>query len=89
MRELAPEANAGIHAVPQLLTRRTADFLWSAKALADMGHVINDAERTWGLMNMVGWDRRTNTIGAGSDPRPSKLEIRGRRSGLTSSPSRP
>lgn len=38
MRELAPEANAGIHAVPQLLTRRTADFLWSAKALADMGY---------------------------------------------------
>lgn len=38
MRELAPEVNAGIHAVPQLLTRRTQDFLWSARALADMGY---------------------------------------------------
>ena len=49
-----------------------------AKALADMGHVVNDAERTWGLMNMVGWDRRTNTIGAGSDPRQdtSRAEVR-------------
>ncbi len=27
MRELAPETNAGIRAVPQLLTRRTPDFL--------------------------------------------------------------
>ena len=40
-----------------------------AKALADMGHIVNDAERTWGLMNMVGWDRRTNEVSAGADPR--------------------
>lgn len=38
MRELAPEVNAGIHAVPQLLTRRPADFIWAAKALADLGY---------------------------------------------------
>lgn len=38
MRELSPEANAGIRAVPQLLTRRTPDFLWAAKALADLGY---------------------------------------------------
>ena len=40
-----------------------------AKALAAMGHIVNEGERTWGLMNMVGWDRRTNELGAGSDPR--------------------
>ena len=38
LRELAPEVNAGLHAIPQLLTRRTPDFVWSAKALADMGY---------------------------------------------------
>ncbi|HET9033670.1 MAG TPA: gamma-glutamyltransferase, partial [Dokdonella sp.] len=40
-----------------------------AKALQGMGYIINDAERTWGLMNMVSWDRKTNTLHAGSDPR--------------------
>lgn len=40
-----------------------------AKALGAMGHVVNDAERTWGLMNMVGWDRKTGEVFAGSDPR--------------------
>jgi gamma-glutamyltranspeptidase / glutathione hydrolase len=39
------------------------------KALQAMGHIVNDAERTWGLMNMVSWDRKTNTLHAGSDPR--------------------
>ncbi len=39
------------------------------KALGAMGHIVNEGERTWGLMNMVGWDRRTNELGAGSDPR--------------------
>ncbi len=39
------------------------------KALQAMGHVVNDAERTWGLMNMVSWDRKSNTLHAGSDPR--------------------
>ncbi|MEO8011460.1 MAG: gamma-glutamyltransferase, partial [Dokdonella sp.] len=40
-----------------------------SKALGAMGHIINDAERTWGLMNMVAWDRRSNMLSAGSDPR--------------------
>ena len=40
-----------------------------AKALQAMGYIINDAERTWGLMNMVSWDRKANTLHAGSDPR--------------------
>lgn len=38
LRELAPEVNRGMHAIPQLLTRRTPDFIWSAKALADLGY---------------------------------------------------
>ena len=38
LRELAPEVNAGFEAVPQLLTRRTEDFIWAAKALADLGY---------------------------------------------------
>ena len=33
------------------------------------GTVVNQGERTWGLMNMVGWDRRSNELSAGSDPR--------------------
>ena len=39
------------------------------KALQAMGHIVNEAERTWGLMNMVSWDRKSNTLHAGSDPR--------------------
>ena len=38
MRELAPGVNIGIKAVPQLLTRRVEDFVWAAKALADLGY---------------------------------------------------
>ena len=38
LRELAPEQNAGLHAVPQLLTRSPEDFLWCAHALADLGY---------------------------------------------------
>lgn len=38
MRRLEPEANAGLHVVPQLLTRRSEDFLWAARALADLGY---------------------------------------------------
>ncbi len=38
LRELRPENNAGLNVVPQLLTQRSADFIWAAKALADMGY---------------------------------------------------
>lgn len=38
MRELAPGANEGIPAIPQLLTRSVEDFVWAAKALADLGY---------------------------------------------------
>jgi gamma-glutamyltranspeptidase/glutathione hydrolase len=52
-----------ISAEPKVFTRE------ESKALQAMGHIINDAERTWGLMNMVSWDRKTNELHAGSDPR--------------------
>lgn len=37
-RELSPEANRGLRAVPQLLTCRAEDFLWAADWLADLGY---------------------------------------------------
>jgi len=39
------------------------------RALEAMGHVVNRGERTWGLMNVVSWERTTGTVQAGSDPR--------------------
>ena len=38
MLELEPAVNIGFRAVPQLLTRRVEDFVWAAKALADLGY---------------------------------------------------
>lgn len=37
-RELTPENNRGIRAVPQVMTRRAEDFLWAAEELAGMGY---------------------------------------------------
>ncbi|MDO4270670.1 MAG: tRNA-dihydrouridine synthase family protein [Eubacteriales bacterium] len=37
-RDVAPEANAGVPAVPQLLTKNAADFIWCANALAALGY---------------------------------------------------
>ena len=38
LRNVAPEANEGLCAVPQLLTREPEDFLWAANGLKDMGY---------------------------------------------------
>ncbi len=38
LRDLDPKLNEGLPIVPQLLTKHSADFLWAAKALADMGY---------------------------------------------------
>ena len=38
LRDIAPERNAGVPAVPQLLTRRAEDFIWCADALAGLGY---------------------------------------------------
>ena len=39
------------------------------KALEAMGHKVSESERTWGFMNAVSWDRATNKLHAGTDPR--------------------
>jgi gamma-glutamyltranspeptidase/glutathione hydrolase len=41
----------------------------AVKALEAMGHTVNAAEPTWGNLQTVQWDRRTNTLSGGSDPR--------------------
>lgn len=35
---LLPENNRGLHAVPQILTKNAAHFLWAANEIADMGY---------------------------------------------------
>jgi gamma-glutamyltranspeptidase/glutathione hydrolase len=52
-----------VSAEPKVFTRE------ESKALQTMGHIINDAERTWGLMNVVSWNRKSGELDAGSDPR--------------------
>ena len=37
-RDVSPEHNAGLPAVPQILTKRADHFLWAAQLLADMGY---------------------------------------------------
>ena len=39
LREILPEHNGGLTAVPQLLVRRAEDFLWAAGELAARGFV--------------------------------------------------
>ena len=38
LKELLPEHNEGINAVPQLLTKRGEDFVWAASELGKMGY---------------------------------------------------
>ena len=37
--------------------------------LEAMGHKVNAGEGTWGILNTVSWDRETNTLSGGADPR--------------------
>jgi gamma-glutamyltranspeptidase/glutathione hydrolase len=41
----------------------------TVKALQAMGHTVNAGEHTWGNLQTVEWDKRTNTLSGGSDPR--------------------
>jgi len=41
----------------------------TVKALQAMGHTVNAGESTWGNLQTVEWNRRTNTLSGGSDPR--------------------
>ena len=38
VKDVRPEENRGVNVVPQLLTKRSEDFLWAARALADLGY---------------------------------------------------
>ncbi len=39
------------------------------KGLEAMGHKVNVAERRWGFMNAVSWDKKSGKLHAGTDPR--------------------
>jgi gamma-glutamyltranspeptidase/glutathione hydrolase len=41
----------------------------TVKQLQAMGHAVNAGEPIWGNLQTVQWDRRTNTLSGGSDPR--------------------
>jgi gamma-glutamyltranspeptidase/glutathione hydrolase len=41
----------------------------TVKALQAMGHTVNAGESKWGNLQTVEWDRRSNTLSGGSDPR--------------------
>jgi gamma-glutamyltranspeptidase/glutathione hydrolase len=41
----------------------------TVKQLQAMGHAVNAGEPIWGNLQTVQWDRRTDTLSGGSDPR--------------------
>ncbi|MEP6633340.1 MAG: gamma-glutamyltransferase [Luteimonas sp.] len=41
----------------------------TVRALQAMGHTVNAGESTWGNLQTVEWNRATNTLSGGSDPR--------------------
>lgn len=41
----------------------------TVSALEAMGHKVNAGENTWGNLQTVSWDKRSNVLEAGSDPR--------------------
>jgi gamma-glutamyltranspeptidase / glutathione hydrolase len=41
----------------------------TVKTLQAMGHVVNAGESPWGNLQTVAWDKRSNTLSGGSDPR--------------------
>ena len=41
----------------------------TVKSLQAMGHTVNAGEGTWGNLQTVAWDRITNTLSGGTDPR--------------------
>ena len=38
LRDLTPEHNQGIRVIPQVMTRKAADFLWAAEKMAEFGY---------------------------------------------------
>ena len=49
----------------------------TVSALQAMGHTVNAAEPIWGDVETVMWDKRTNTLSGGTDPRypQGKVEV--------------
>ncbi|QOW20375.1 gamma-glutamyltransferase [Lysobacter ciconiae] len=41
----------------------------TVKALKKMGHTVNAGEGTWGNLQTVAWDKRTDELSGGTDPR--------------------
>ncbi|HXH01618.1 MAG TPA: gamma-glutamyltransferase [Xanthomonadaceae bacterium] len=41
----------------------------TVQALQAMGHTVNAGESTWGNLQIALWDRRSNTMSGGTDPR--------------------
>lgn len=41
----------------------------TVKALQKMGHTVNAGEDTWGNLQTVAWDKRTDELSGGTDPR--------------------
>jgi gamma-glutamyltranspeptidase / glutathione hydrolase len=39
------------------------------QSLTDLGHSVEVAKSTWGNMQTVSWDKKSNTLSTGSDPR--------------------
>ena len=41
----------------------------TVKTLQAMGHIVNAGESPWGNLQTVAWDKRSNTLSGGTDPR--------------------
>lgn len=56
--------------MPDVITAEQGALLpETVKALEAMGHKVNAGERTWGNLQTVSWDKRTDTLEGGTDPR--------------------
>ncbi|HEY6985172.1 MAG TPA: gamma-glutamyltransferase [Rhodanobacteraceae bacterium] len=56
--------------LPDVITAEKGAFTpEQTAALEAMGHKVSEAERRWGFMNAVSWNRKTGEMHAASDPR--------------------
>lgn len=89
LRDIAPENNFGIPVTPQLLSNRSADFIWAVKALADMGYkevnlnlgcpagtVVARGRGSGFLRNLVGLKTFLNDIFNENLPLPISIKTR-------------
>lgn len=89
LRDIAPEKNIGVNVVPQLLSNRSADFIWAVKALADMGYkevnlnlgcpagtVVARGRGSGFLRNLFGLESFLNEIFSADLPLPISIKTR-------------